>query len=108
MGYTTLNQLQIDIIHARFPWSVGDKNKGYEPALSDTKDMVDKCINCTKPDCDNCFGNAICQGNIKIDLNRFVELLHSDMTIKEICSLLNISRSSFYNYKTYFMKGMIV
>lgn len=67
--------------------------------LCDSPERIQKCLNCTKPDCNNCFGGAkganvsrprkpmVLLKNIKTDL---VQAIKRGDSNKQICSQFNI------------------
>ena len=77
-----------------YPWFSADAVSS-ESYYSTPQAEIDRCLNCTKAHCNNCKGKCS-----KEDLLDEVDsLLKQKTNWREICKLLGISRSTFYNYK---------
>lgn len=84
---------------ATMPWS---NSHGYkEPTYIgvDGKKEIMKCLACTKEICDDCVCKKSREEKMNDKQSLIEKLSGQDLTVKEICAIMNISRRTYYYYK---------
>lgn len=70
--------------------------------LYDSPEVIDKCLNCKKPECDNCLG-ANCSvkkaHRSKIGHDAFIKLYNSGLNDREIAESLCVNRRYVYDHR---------
>lgn len=82
------------VVRGRYPWNSLDAV--VFPEMEDSAQDIHQCLNCRYPECRNC----LCQDATAQAIDRCEVLIQQQKKPTEICSLLHISRKTFYQYKT--------
>ena len=98
-------------LSARLPWLSPDAEPEYGYS-TDPQELIDKCCNCPCADCVDCIGGGKKtrkgRPSAANDLTAFAKLVMDGISVNQVCAILGIGRSTFYNYKNQLnMKGAI-
>jgi response regulator of citrate/malate metabolism len=86
------------------PWNSIDA-MSLKHVSSEEQALIDKCCNCQYPYCFNCIQK---KSSTVPKYMRFVELITTKLSAKEICEELNISRASYFNYKKRLTRSQVL
>ena len=84
---------------ASMPWE--NNRRAKEPTYIgiDGKEEMMRCFNCTKEVCDDCVAKKTRAEKISETQSLIEKLSKQELTVKEICATLDISRRTYYYYK---------
>lgn len=77
------------------PWFSLD-SESVESYYGESQEKINRCLNCPKACCNNCFGNSPVRENRE---DRFMEMMRTKYTKEQICRELKISRATYFRYK---------
>lgn len=70
--------------------------------LFDSPEAIAKCLNCKKPECDNCLGGNCSVKKVhkqKIDHDVFMKLYNSGLNDREIAESLDVARKQVIDHR---------